>query len=725
MRNPISRPKPTLRFRWPLVAEARRPINVSSLVEPLSSEQENQRGLAAYLPVRWEIVFYVGLVAVALLMRVWELGDRSLHHDESLHAVYSWYIYDGRGYGHDPLMHGPFQFHMNALLFFLLGDTDTIARIGYSLFGTVLVAMPWFLRQWLGRTGAMMAAVLIAFSPTILYFSRFARNDIIMAVLTLGIVIVIWRYLQNQQDRYLYMLAGFLALAFASKETTYLLIIPLCLFLAVLSLGDIKGVFLGRMRLSRMGPSGALLLMFVSLSLPLSAAGISIFQGPLDIVLSNSDSSVGRIGIPVGAGRFIAALAVAFTLAVSISLGFMWNWRTWLISVGIFSAIWILLFTNFFTSPFGIVTGGWQSLGYWLAQQAVARGDQPWYYYMIAGLTYEFLPILVGVISAIWYVQRGDLFTKFLIFWIAVNIILFTIASEKMPWLLVHLTLPAILLTARALGDLIEHLPWRRVYQSGSLLGLPMIPLILIFGYRLIFFEPMDLNPGTIFKLSGLLLLVLGLMGIVLYLATRGGYREGFGLVALAFIGVLFLLACRSAWIASFRNADTPTEMLVYTQSSPDIARIARDVDRLAQTSGQYNNLSISVDGDDGYAWPWVWYFRDYDAVSFPSYSGEVQPSNDNGGVVLINANNLEEADQSLVDAEFIKIQRFKQRWWFPEVYRGISSGDLLNGLTDRSAWQKVLDYWLYRDFETPLGSTDGYLYYSADLSLFVDHAAE
>ena len=429
--------------------------------------------------------------------------------------------------------------------------------------------------------------------------------------------------------------------------------------------------------------------------------------------------------MPVGAGRFIAALTVASTLAVSIALGVMWNWRTWLISMGTFSAIWILLFTNFFTSPFGIVTGGWQSLGYWLAQQDVARGDQPWYYYMIVGLTYEFLPILVGMISAIWYVLRGDLFTKFLISWIAVNIILFTIASEKMPWLLVHLTLPAILLTARALGDLIEHLPWRRVYESGSLLGLPMIPLILIFGYRLIFFDPVDLNASTIFKLSGLLLLVLGLMGIVLYLATRGGYREGFGLVGLAFVGVLFLLASRSGWIASFRNADTPTEMLVYTQSSPDIARIARDVDRLAQTSGQYNNLSISVDGDDGYAWPWVWYFRDYNTVSFPSYSGEVQPTNDNGGVVLVNANNLKEADQALVDAEFVKIQRFKQRWWFPEVYRGISSGDILNGLTDRASWQKVLDYWLYRDFETPLGSTDGYLYYSEDLALFVDHASE
>ena len=190
-------------------------------------------------------------------------------------------------------------------------------------------------------------------------------------------------------------------------------------------------------------------------------------------------------------------------------------------------------------------------------------------------------------------------------------------------------------------------------------------------------------------------------------------------MAGLAVVGVLLILSSRAAWIASFRNADTPTEMLVYTQSSPDIARIARDVARVADSSGQRDNLPISVDGDDGYSWPWVWYFRNYNSVSFPSYGGDVQPTNNNGGVVLVNANNWKEADQALVDADFVKIRRFKHRWWFPEIYRGISADDLLNGLTDRSVWEKGLDYWLYRNFETPLGSVDGYLYYSQDLAPF------
>ena len=209
-------------------------------------------------------------------------------------------------------------------------------------------------------------------------------------------------------------------------------------------------------------------------------------------------------------------------------------------------------------------------------------------------------------------------------------------------------------------------------------------------------------------------------MGLALYLATRAGYREGFALGGLAIVGVLLILSGRAAWMASFRNADTPTEMLVYTQSSPDIARIARDVARVAASSGQQNNLSISVDGDDGYSWPWVWYFRDYNSVSFPSYGGDVQPTNNNGGVVLLNANNWKEADQALVEADFAQIQKFKHRWWFPEIYRGISTDDMLNGLIDRSAWKKGLDYWLYRNFETPLGSVDGYLYYSQDLAPFL-----
>jgi two-component system phosphate regulon sensor histidine kinase PhoR len=50
-----------------------------------------------------------------LVLRFWGLGDKAFHHDESLHAFYSWRLYDGQGYVHDPMMHGPLLFELNAL----------------------------------------------------------------------------------------------------------------------------------------------------------------------------------------------------------------------------------------------------------------------------------------------------------------------------------------------------------------------------------------------------------------------------------------------------------------------------------------------------------------------------------------------------------------------------------------------------------------------------------
>ncbi len=38
-----------------------------------------------------------------------------MSHDESLHTVYSFQFYDGRGYQHQPMMHGPLKFILNAV----------------------------------------------------------------------------------------------------------------------------------------------------------------------------------------------------------------------------------------------------------------------------------------------------------------------------------------------------------------------------------------------------------------------------------------------------------------------------------------------------------------------------------------------------------------------------------------------------------------------------------
>ena len=45
---------------------------------------------------------------LALGMRLWDLGSRSLHYDEILHAWYAWRLAEGVGYNHTPLTHGPY-----------------------------------------------------------------------------------------------------------------------------------------------------------------------------------------------------------------------------------------------------------------------------------------------------------------------------------------------------------------------------------------------------------------------------------------------------------------------------------------------------------------------------------------------------------------------------------------------------------------------------------------
>ena len=52
----------------------------------------------------WEWAGYGGLVLAALVTRLWDLGSRALHHDESLHAFYSWQLFEGRGFEHNPIL---------------------------------------------------------------------------------------------------------------------------------------------------------------------------------------------------------------------------------------------------------------------------------------------------------------------------------------------------------------------------------------------------------------------------------------------------------------------------------------------------------------------------------------------------------------------------------------------------------------------------------------------
>src|SRR4030042_5913377 len=76
----------------------------------------------------------------------------------------------------------------------------------------------------------------------------------------------------------------------------------------------------------------------------------------------------------------IAILGVPMMI-VSVVFGLLWNKREWLINAAIWYGLFTLFYTSTFTNGAGFFTGLVGSLGYWVQEEPVQRGSQPWYYY--------------------------------------------------------------------------------------------------------------------------------------------------------------------------------------------------------------------------------------------------------------------------------------------------------------------------------------------------------
>ena len=190
-------------------------------------------------------------------MHLYQLDKQSLHHDESMHVFYSWFIYKGDLTAfsniHTPMMHGPFQFYFNSLLFHLFGDSNYTARLLPALFGILLSILPLLFRKDLGNLLTLVFAFTLTISPTLLYFSRFARNDIYVAVWSLVMIYCYLRYNKSGQFKYLIASSLTLAFFFITKESAYiftafllvyLLVSIFCEFLKSFATKDFKGLII-------------------------------------------------------------------------------------------------------------------------------------------------------------------------------------------------------------------------------------------------------------------------------------------------------------------------------------------------------------------------------------------------------------------------------------------------------------------------------------------------
>ncbi len=679
------------------------------------------------LSLDWEKALFVSIMVLAAISRFWDLGARALHHDESLHAVYSYYLYTGRGYVHDPLLHGTFIYHFNALIYFLFGASDASARYAPAFLGTLTVGLPYLLRRQMGRLAALLACGLLLISPSFLYFGRFIREDAHVAFFTLAMFVCIWRYLDERRPVYLYVLSGLLALSFNTKETTYLVMAVWGLFFFVWTGPELLALFKRERHFG--GPADVLLLLGTLTLTQLGGFAIIYrrLQGrPIDAYPTPEEY------------RFLAVVFVLL-LAVAALIGTRWRARVWLTAAGVFFAVFTIFFTTMFSNPAGFITGAVGGLVYWLAQQEVRRGGQPWYYYLLLLPLYEYLLLAFALPGIAYFLVKRRPFTSFLVFWFAGALVLFSWAGEKMPWLILQLGLPLALLAAMALAAVLQSQRWRDLARARALLVGAAVVLLVV-GLAL-----SNMPRPTAAGLSDLQsqnlwlrwLLMVGLLAafayLVLRVAERLGLRRSLGTLAVGSLVVLVPLTVHTGVQAAFVNGDVATEMIVYTQTTPDVVNVMQDIERVAVRTGQGKNLKVAYDSD--VSWPFEWYLRDWPGRVF---IGTGSPPTDAAVVIVGLENNHDAQVRPLLAGNYVS-QRYRLRWWFPEDYRTVTewlravtpeakratlpadtSGfgflDILRASLRSDARTRLWRYFLYREPLDPLGSTDFVLYVRKDL---------
>ncbi len=122
---------------------------------------------------------FIPLIVYTAVTRLMALGLKPVQHDESMFAYYSHLItLPPHQYKFLPILHGPLLEWATAGVFTLFGDSDATMRLFPALCGIGIAAAVWGMRKVVGDRAALLSVGLIALSPTLLFFSRFCRNDL-------------------------------------------------------------------------------------------------------------------------------------------------------------------------------------------------------------------------------------------------------------------------------------------------------------------------------------------------------------------------------------------------------------------------------------------------------------------------------------------------------------------------------------------------------------------
>lgn len=302
----------------------------------------------------------------------------------------------------------------------------------------------------------------------------------------------------------------------------------------------------------------------------------------------------------------------------------------------------------------------------------------------------------------------------FLIFfaWLAIlNLVGYSLAGEKMPWLGTHLTLPLIFLTAWFFGRIIDRIDFEQFKQRGWLMLL-VLPLLLIalgqtIGALLVANRPFAGLQQDQLEATYTWLATLAVSGGAMFVLWRQAQATGWAhlrqMLAVAFFAILAVLTFRSGWIASFIRYDEPTEFLVYAHAAPAIKTVLDDIEELSLRTTDGYEMRFAY--DNSVSWPYSWYFRNYTNAVFVGENPTVQNLND-AVVVVVGDDKLSTVEPILAD-RYIRFDH-KRLWWPMQDYFYLTPQRIYNtfdfspdNTQAAQIRQGMFEMWWNRDYST------------------------
>jgi uncharacterized protein (TIGR03663 family) len=559
------------------------------------------------------------VTAIAILIRVYWIDLKPLHHDEGVNGFFLTTLFREGVYKYDAgNYHGPTLYYIALAFTKILGLETFAIRYSVVIFGVGIVVLTLFLRRYLGSIGALSAALFLALSPGMVFVSRYFIHEILFVFFTYAMVVGIVFFMEKKT-------AGL----GANVQMSILLLVclmPIPLFLPGL-IGDALPSVFGDMQ----STAGTVL------------RSIFFFVEAVIVFLMMLLLSRWREGVPVYLILASASCALIFATKETgfISLGTMaiacvcvWIYRNLFIDreklehtwqepveltpknfiqtfgtgadaillgtacVVVFIYVGVLFFSSFLTFSDG-VGRAFEAYTLWSKTGRKDHADKKFYIYLQWMGQLEGPIFCLGTLGSLiaFYTARHR-FAMFAGLWAFGLLAAYTLIPYKTPWLALSFILPMCLIAGYGINQLAVS---RDFVQRVVALALTMIAVVVLT------YQSVEIN---------------------------------------------------------FFSYDNETRPYVYAQTKREFLDMIKKIDEFAEKTGKGKDLSMAVVSKD--YWPMPWYMREYPKVIF---HGEPVPAQMADLLVTSQEQENECLEQETPNVKCRQLESYRDNYELAGVY--------------------------------------------------------